>query len=163
MGSGRIESRGARPGEQLIAYFDAHGIWVWPVWYAVLWLAVLPFALLVVWSLFRVSPSTSDKESTWLNGAVIAAFVTLILSSLVSALLYARAQPDRTWLTYVLWLAVHFVCWTFLGSGVFFASLQALAPGPRVGLRRISGLLALVGVAVIHTASLYATHVFRHR
>ena len=74
-----------------------------------------------------------------------------------------RAQPDRQWWTYFLALAVHFTCWTFLGSGVFFASLQALAAGPRVGLRRLSALLAVVGVSLLHFATLYATSIFRNR
>ncbi len=147
----------------VIAVFDTHGVWLWTIWYGLLWLAVVPFGCLLLYTCFKVRPSTSREESTWLNGAVLASFIVLIVTSFLAVLLYVRAQPDRQWWTYFLAVAVHFTCWTFLGSGVFFASLQALAAGPRVGLRRLSALLAVVGVALFHYAALYATDTFRSR
>jgi hypothetical protein len=147
----------------VIPVFDAHAPVAWTVWYAVLWLLILPFVLLVAYAFLRVTPAHSNEESTWLNGAVLSAFVLLIGTTFVSAIFVAHARPGRAWWGYLMWLAVHFVCWTFLGSGIFFASLQALAAGPRVWLRRLSSLLALAGVMLLHVASLYATHVFRHR
>ncbi len=142
---------------------DTRGHPLWVVWYGVLWAAVVPFVVMLLWIVVRVTPAGSDKESTWLNGAVLGAFFVLIVTSFVSALLYTRAQPDRTLWTYLAWLAVHFVGWTFLGSGVFFASLHALAAGPRLGMRRLAALLAVLGVAILHFASLYATYEFRQR
>jgi hypothetical protein len=141
--------------------FVAGGIW--GVWYGLLWLTVLPFVVMLLWTLLRVSKATSSEESTWLNGAVLAGFFSMIVTSLLSVVLYVRAQADRSWVTYLVWLALHFIAWTFLGSGVFFASLQALAAGPRIGMRRIAAVLAVLGVAVIHLASLYATYRFRTR
>ncbi|MCC6927674.1 MAG: hypothetical protein IT359_01675 [Gemmatimonadaceae bacterium] len=147
----------------MISVFDTHGLWLWSVWYGLLWLAVVPFGCLVIYTFLKVRPATSREESTWLNGAVLASFIVLMVTSFLAALLYVRAQPDRQWWSYVLAIAVHFTCWTFLGSGVFFASLQALAAGPRVGLRRLSALLAVVGVSLFHYATLYATDTFRTR
>lgn len=147
----------------MISFFDTHGMWLWSVWYAVLWLAVVPFGVLLLYAVFRVTPQRSHEESTWLNGAVLASFVVLIVSSLLGAMLYVRAQPDRAWWTYLLWMGIHFVAWTFLGSGVFFASLQALGGGARVGLRRVMAVLSFVGALMFHLATLYATHVFRAR
>jgi len=143
--------------------FDARGHPLWMVWYAVLWAAVVPFVMMLLWVAVRVTRARSGQESTWLNGAVLGAFFTLVVTSFVCALLYVRAQPDRTLWTYAAWLAVHFVCWTFLGSGVFFASLHALAAGPRLGMRRLAAVLAVLGVAILHLASLYATYEFRQR
>lgn len=147
----------------MIPVFDTHGPVAWTVWYALLWLLIVPFVLLVAYAFLRVTPARSNEESTWLNGAVLSAFVLLIATTFVSAIFVAHASPGRAWWRYLLWLAVHFICWTFLGSGIFFASLQALAAGPRIWLRRLSSLLALAGVALLHLASLYATDVFRHR
>lgn len=144
-----------------MAVFHADGIW--GVWYTVLWAAVVPFAIMLLWTLVRVNRANSGEESTWLNGAVLGAFFVLIATSFLSAILYARARPDRTWWTYVTWLVVHFIFWTFLGSGVFFASLQALAAGPRLGMRRLAALLAVLGVAIVQLAQLYATFRFRIR
>lgn len=141
--------------------FHAEGIW--GVWYTVLWAATAPFAIMLLWTVFRVNAANSGEESTWLNGAVLGAFLTLLVTSFVSAILYARARPDRSWLTYAWWLVVHFIFWTFVGSGVFFASLQALAAGPRLVMRRFAAFLALMGVTVVHLAQLYAAHFFRHR
>lgn len=143
--------------------FDARGHPLWAVWYGVLWAAVIPFVVMLGWVLLYVTRERSGRESTWLNGAVLGAFFVLIVTSFVSALLYTRAQSDRTVWTYVGWLVVHFVGWTFLGSGVFFASLHALAAGPRLGMRRVAAVLAVLGVAILHFASLYATYAFRHR
>jgi hypothetical protein len=124
---------------------------------------VTPFVVMLLWTLFRVTRARCDKESTWLNGAVLGAFFALIVTSFVSVLLYTRAQPNRTLWTYAAWLTVHFVGWTFVGSGVFFASLHALAAGPRIGMRRVAALLAVLGVSALHAVSLYATYVFRNR
>lgn len=141
--------------------FHADGIW--GVWYTVLWAMTVPFAIMLLWTLFRVNAGNSGEESTWLNGAVLGAFLALVVTSFVSAILYVSARPDRSWLTYVWWLVMHFLFWTFVGSGVFFASLQALAAGPRLAMRRIAAVLAVAGVTVVHLAQLYAAHVFRHR
>jgi len=143
--------------------FDTRGHPLWVVWFGVLWAAVIPFVLMLLWIFVRVTRARSDRESTWLNGAVLGAFFVLIVTSFVSALLYTRSQPDRTLWTYAAWLVFHFVCWTFLGSGVFFASLHALAAGPRLGMRRMAAVLAVIGVAILHFASLYATYEFRNR
>lgn len=161
--AGRSISQGNCLEDVVIALFETDGAWWWTAWYALLWIGVLPFATLLVYTFVRVTPARSGEESTWLNGAVLLAFVVLVVTSLASALLYAHAQPGHTWWTYLLWLAIHFACWTFLGSGVVFASLQALAAGPRVWLRRLSALLAVAGVSLFHLASLFATATFRGR
>lgn len=136
---------------------------IWGAWYALLWAAIVPFAIMLLWTLLRVSKATSAEESTWLNGAVLGAFFTLIVTSLLSAMLFARSTEHRAWWTYLAWLAVHFVGWTFVGSGVFFASLLALAASPRIAMRRVAAVLAVAGVSLIHFASLYATWRFRIR
>jgi len=136
---------------------------LWGVWYGVLWVATVPFLVMLVWTLVYVRRATSGQEKTWLNGAVLAAFFLLIVTSLVSTLLHVRAHVDRTYWTYARWLVTHFVTWTFLGSGIFFASLQALAAGPRLGMRRVSALLAVLGVGIIHAASLWAADEYRRR
>lgn len=141
--------------------FHASGIW--GVWYLLLWAGVAPFPVMLVWTLVRVNPANSGEESPWLNGAVLGGYFVLIVTSFLSAILYARAQPVRTWWTFVAWLAVHFVFWTFLGSGIFFASLQALAAGPRLVLRRVAALLAVIGVSLVHVAQLYVAYRFRIR
>lgn len=143
--------------------FNVRGHPLWVVWYGLLWAAVVPFVVMLLWSWVRVSRQTASEENTWLNGAVLSAFFVLIITSLGSVLLFVRSQPDRTWWTYLRWLATHFAVWTFLGSGVFFASLQALAAGPKLGMRRASAMLAMAGVAILHVASLYATYRWRHR
>ena len=135
----------------------------WGLWYALLWLTVLPFVAMLLWSLVRVRAATSGEESTWLNGAVLAAFFLLIMTSFGSALLRVWTQGDRNVWTYVRWLALHFFGWTFLGSAIFFASLQALAAGPRVWLRRLWALLATAGAIAIHAGSLYAVYHYRLR
>lgn len=137
------------------------GIWLY--WYALLWLEVIPFGIMLLWTLVRVSPARSRIESTWLNGAVLGAFFTQIITSGIATLLFVRAMPDRAWYTYLLWVVIHFTVWTFLGSGVFFASLQALAAGPRITMRRAAALIAVVGMFVIHYATLYMTWRFRVR
>ncbi len=141
--------------------FHSTGIWLY--WYALIWLEVLPFGVMLLWTLLRVSPARSKVESTWLNGAVLGAFFTQIVTSALAAVLFVRAMPTHGWYTYLFWLVAHFVVWTFLGSGVFFASLQALAAGPRITMRRTAALLAVIGVAIIHAATLYATWRFRIR
>lgn len=141
--------------------FDSTGLWA--AWYAVMWLMMLPFMYMLFWTIFRVSRARSGEESTWLNGAVLGAFFALIITTFLATLLYVRALPTHEWYTYLAWLAVHFVTWTFLGSGVFFASLQALAAGPRIGMRRTAALLAVLGVSMLHLAQLYATWRFRTR
>lgn len=140
-----------------------HNTGIWPFWYTLLWLEVVPFGIMVLWSLVRVSASRNRDESTWLNGAVLGAFFAQIITSGISTLLFVRAMPDRAWYTYLLWVVIHFAAWTFLGSGVFFASLQALAGGPRIMMRRFAAVLALAGVLVFHFATLYATWQFRIR
>lgn len=140
-----------------------HSTGIWPYWYTLLWLEVVPFGIMVLWTVVRVSAARSREESTWLNGAVLGAFFTQIITSGISTLLFVRAMPDRAWYTYLLWVVIHFAVWTFLGSGVFFASLQALASGPRVTMRRLAALLALAGMLIIHFATLYATWRFRIR
>lgn len=141
--------------------FDSTGLWA--IWYSAMWLVVLPFAVMLLWTLLRVTRARSAEESTWLNGAVLGGFFSLIITTFLATLLYVRALPTREWYTYLAWLTVHFVSWTFLGSGVFFASLQALAAGPRIGMRRTAALLAVLGVTIIHLAQLYATWRFRTR
>ena len=133
------------------------------VWYTLLSAAAAPFALMVLWTFLRLRPANSSTESTWLNGSVLAGFFALIVLTLVSALLYVWSQPTRTFWTYVGWILVHFLTWTFLGSGILFASLQALAEGPRLALRRLSAILALAGVVLLQAASLYATLRYRLR
>jgi len=141
--------------------FDKTGLWT--IWYSVMWLVVLPFVYMLLWTVVRVSRARSGEESTWLNGAVLGAFFALIITTFLATLLYVKALPMREWYTYLAWLAVHFVTWTFVGSGVFFASLQALAAGPRIGMRRTAALLAVLGVTILHVAQLYATWRFRTR
>lgn len=136
---------------------------IWGIWYTVLWAAVVPFAIMFLWTLVRLNAANSGEENTWLNGAVLGAFFILIVTSFLGVILYVRAMPNRTWWTYANWVLVNFLFWTFLGSGVFFASLQALAAGPRLGMRRLAALLAVLGVTLVHLASLYATHRFRTR
>ena len=147
----------------MIDVFDTHGVWVWTLWYAILWLSVVPFGVLVLYTFVKVRPATSGEESTLLNGAVLASFIILMVTSFLATLLYVRAHPDRQWWWYAVGMAIHFTCWTFLGSGTFFASLQALAAGPHVGLRRLSAVLAVAGVTLFHVATLYATGTFRNR
>lgn len=141
--------------------FHAGGFW--GAWYLLLWTAVVPFVFMLGWTLLHVSATNSAEENTWLNGAVLGAFFVLIVTSFLSAILFARAQSSRTWWTYVSWLTVHFVFWTFLGSGIFFASLSALAAGPRLVMRRVAAFLAVVGVVVVHVAQLYVAYRFRTR
>ena len=126
------------------------------VWYALLWIAVAPFALMLLWTFVRLRPANSAQESTWLNGSVLGAFVLLLLTTLGSAIMYSRAQPGHGFWTYTRWIATHFLTWTFLGSGIFFASLQALAAGSQLLSRRIAAMLAVAGVGVMHAASLFA-------
>ena len=135
----------------------------WGLWYVLLWLTVLPFVIMLLWTVVRVSRATSGEESTWLNGTVLHAFFLLMVTSFGSTLLYVWSQPDRNIWTYVRWTALHFFSWTFLGSSVFFASLQALAAGPKLGIRRLSALLATVGALAIHAVSLYAAYRYRTR
>lgn len=144
-----------------IILFDTLG-W-WTLWYGVTWLTIVPFGVMLLWTVFRVSPARSGEESTWLNGAVLAAFFVQMLTSLVGVVLFVRSLPSREWTTYLVGLALHFVSWTFLGSAIFFASLQALAAGPRLWMRRAAALVATAGVVVIHAATLYATWRFRSR
>ncbi len=155
------QSTGDAIRDMTMTLFHSEGIW--PYWYTLLWLEVIPFGVMLLWTLLRVSPERSRVESTWLNGAVLAAFFTQIVTSGIAVLLYARAMPDRHWYTYLFWIVVHFVVWTFLGSGVFFASLQALAAGPRIALRRVAAMLAVIGMSILHLATLYATWRFRIR
>lgn len=140
-----------------------HAAGIWGAWYLVLWAATVPFAIMLLWTLFRVNLSNCGEESTWLNGVVLGAFFVLVVTSFLSALLYARATPNRSWWTYASWLIAHFLLWTFAGSGIFFASLQALAAGHRLIMRRLAALLAVVGVALVHLAQLYVTYRFRTR
>jgi hypothetical protein len=135
-------------------YFFATG--AWSVWYAVLWLAVVPFLIMLVWLFVRLSPRTAGEENTALNGSVLGAFFLLVLSSFVSVILFVRASPSSTIWTYAGWLALHFLGWTFLGTSIFFASLQALGGGKRVGMRRLAGAFACAGAFIAHAASLYA-------
>jgi hypothetical protein len=141
--------------------FDTSG-W-WALWYGVTWLAVVPFVVMLFWTVLRVSRARSAEESTWLNGAVLAAFFVQMLTSLTAVVLFVRALPSREWHTYLVGLALHFVSWTFLGSAIFFASLQALAAGPRIWLRRAAAFAAAAGVMLVHAATLYATWRFRAR
>jgi len=141
--------------------FDRSG-W-WALWYGVTWLTTVPFGVMLLWTLVRVTPRRSAEESTWLNGAVLAAFFVLMLTSFAAVVLFVRALPSRQWHTYLVGLALHFVSWTFLGSAIFVASLQALAAGPRLWMRRAAACAAVAGVAAIHAATLYATWRFRSR
>jgi hypothetical protein len=142
------------------AYF-AGGIWA--IWYGLLWVAVVPFVVMVAWVMVRVTPATAGEESTPLNGAVLGALLLMLFTSLASTLLFARAQPSRTIWTYARWIGFHFVVWVFLGSGVLFASLQALAAGPRLRGRRLAAFAALCGALLIHAATLLATWTYRIR
>jgi hypothetical protein len=135
----------------------------WALWYGVTWIATMPFVTMLLWTLLRLTPRRSGEESTWLNGAVLAAFFLLMLTSLTAVMLFVRARGSQAWYMYLAGLAAHFVSWTFLGSAVFLASLQALAAGPRVWGRRLAAVGAVAGVAVIHAATLYATWRFRTR
>lgn len=142
-----------------MSFYFAGGAWA--VWYSVLWLSLAPFIAMLVWLFARVSPTTAGEENTALNGSVIAAFFLLVLTSLVSVILYVRAHPSPTVWTYARWLALHFLGWTFLGTSIFFASLQALGAGKKIAKRRVSGLVAFVGALFVSAASLYATWYFR--
>jgi hypothetical protein len=136
-------------------YFFAAG--AWGLWYVVLWASVLPFLVMLIWLFVHVSPRTAgEEENTVLNGSVLGAFFLLVLSSFVSVILFVRTRPSATVWTYVGWLALHFVGWTFLGSSIFFASLQALGGGRRLAMRRVAGAFAFAGALVAHAASLYA-------
>ncbi|MEO6446775.1 MAG: hypothetical protein ABIZ91_17065 [Gemmatimonadaceae bacterium] len=141
-------------------YFAPGG---WGFWYGLLWLAMVPFGAMLLWTFLHLSRENSGSESTWLNGAVLGSFLLLILTSFASTLLFVWSIADRTPWTYLRAVALHFFAWTFLGSSVLFASLHALASGPRVGVRRLSATLATVGAFAIHAVSLYATFRFRLR
>ena len=67
----------------------------WGLWYVLLWLTVLPFVIMLLWTVVRVSRATSGEESTWLNGTVLLAFFLLMVTSFGSTLLYVWSQPDR--------------------------------------------------------------------
>jgi hypothetical protein len=78
--AGRSISQGNCLEDVVIELFETDGAWWWTAWYALLWIGVLPFATLLVYTFVRVTPARSGEESTWLNGAVLLAFVVLVVT-----------------------------------------------------------------------------------
>ncbi|MGQ0646194.1 MAG: hypothetical protein ACT4P7_01415 [Gemmatimonadaceae bacterium] len=135
----------------------------WYAWYVVLWVEVLPFVVMALRLFLPKRHGLVAPESVALNGAVLAASVLMILTSLVAVILYMRSGAGPSIAQWALGLAIHFVVWAFLGSAMLFAAFQALGSGSSLRARRLAAAGSTIGALLIHGASLYATWLARIR
>jgi hypothetical protein len=144
-----------------MSYVLGSGWWV--IWYALLWLALMPFVVMAA-LLTRATPDDPmlAMETAFAVGPM--GLVVLIAATAVSGYLWTAGSPDAS-----MWLYVRNVggaAVAALGIGLIFvfgASYYAVTPKLPMVNRWIAQIVCLASAALLLAFCLQATWRFRHR
>ena len=144
-----------------MSYVLGSGWWV--IWYALLWLALMPFVVMAA-LLTRATPDDPmlAMETAFAVGPM--GLVVLIAATAVSGYLWTAGSPDAS-----MWLYVRNVggaAVAALGIGLIFvfgASYYAVTPKLPMVNRWIAQIVCLASAALLLAFCLHATWRFRHR